>query len=48
MTNIVIHSEELLRFGGIEYCMSQKKLSLIAGLPGYTFGKASSSGINDF
>lgn len=24
MTNIVIHSEELLRFGGIEYCMSQK------------------------
>lgn len=25
MTNIVIPSEELLRFGGIEYCMSQKK-----------------------
>ena len=41
MTNIVIPSEELLRFGGIEYCMSQKKcLSLqdcqvtLSGKPG--------------
>lgn len=41
MSNIVIHSEELLRFGGIEYCMSQKNcLSLqdcqvtLSGKPG--------------
>lgn len=41
MTNIVIPSEELLRFGGIEYCKSQKKcLSLqdcqvtLSGKPG--------------